>query len=178
MPLTPNFSCSQTVGLPNKINFTDSSTGVDAAVTKRRIYIQTNLGTYLVESGNSNEYSDWDDFPATTTITLDVLTQMQAVNITVEWLNVSNSVLYNKTLQYGFILYGRTASYGFVQLMTANPMLINDNNFWDSKQKLSELIDSGNQAIEEASDIYNAQRCYDAATDLIDNSQYYFNGNS
>jgi len=57
-------------------------------------------------------------------------------------------------------------------------MLINDNNFWDSKQKLSELIDSGNQAIEEASDIYNAQRCYDAATDLIDNSQYYFNGNS
>ncbi len=178
MALTVNFTATQVAGASNEIVFTDTTTGTDAAVTKRRIYISTSSGTFLVESGNSNEYSDWDDYPTTTTITLDVLTQMSAVNIIVQWLNVSNAVLYDKTLQYGFTLYGETFDYGLTQLMAANPLLINDNNFWYNKEKLRELIDSGNQSIELASDIYNAQLCYDAATELMDNSQYSFNGNS
>lgn len=178
MALTVGFTATQIAGAPAEILFTDTSTGVDAAVVKRRIYISTSSGEFLVESGNSNEYSDWDDFPTTTTITLDVLTQMQAANVVVQWLNVSNAVLYDKTLQYGFTLFGETFDYGLTQLMAANPMLINDNNFWGHKEKLRELIDSGNQSIELASDLYNAQLCYDEATGLMDNSQYLFNGNS
>lgn len=178
MALTPLFSCSQSAGLPNKINFLDESTGVDAAVVKRRIYISTSTGRFLVETGNSNDYSDWDDFPATTTISLNVLTQMQACNITVQWLNISNAVLYDYSRQYGFTLYGRTFGYGLSQIMAANPLLINDNQFWDNKEKLSELISSGDEAIAEASDIFNAQLCYNAGTELIVNSQYNFNANS
>lgn len=178
MALSVNFTWGQTAGLPNKINFVDTSTGTDVAVTKRRIYISTSTGVFLVESGNINEYSDWDNFPGTTTKTLNVLTQDEAVSITVQWLNVSNGVLYGKTIQTGFILYNKTFSYGLTQLMTANPLLINDNNFFENKEKLSELIDSGNEAIEEASDIFNAQLCYDAATAIRISSQYYFNANS
>jgi len=62
--------------------------------------------------------------------------------------------------------------------MSANPMLINDNDFWYNKSKLRVLIDSGNQAILNAEDLSNAQLCYDEATKVRLKAQYLFNGNS
>jgi hypothetical protein len=61
--------------------------------------------------------------------------------------------------------------------MTANPMLINDNRFWYNKVKLRTYINSGNNAITQDSDLVNAQLCYNAATDLRTNGEFYFNGN-
>jgi hypothetical protein len=178
MPLSPNFSTSQTSGAPESINFIDTSTGSDVAVVTRRIYMQKSDGTFLVETGTSTEYEVWSGFPGTTTITLDVLEQAEGLTITVQWLDVSNAVLYDKALVYGFPLFLEEFDYGLTQLMAANPLLINDNNFFNNKSLLRTLLDSGNQAIEQASDTYNAQLCYDQGTELMTSSQYYFNGNS
>lgn len=181
MALTVNFSCSQQVGAPTDIDFEDTSTGVDAAVVKRRIYIRNSVGDFLVEDGNTNEYSDWNDFPATTTITLTVLSADvagTATTITVQWLNVSNVVLYDKTATYGFTLDGETFDYGLTQNLAQNSSLSTDNNFLSNKSKLRTYIDSGNQAISLNSDIYAAQLCYNKATEMMDNSQYLFNTNS
>lgn len=178
MALTVNFSCSQTVGASDSINFVDSSTGTDGAVTQRRIYIRNSVGTFLVQTGTTTEYEVWGNFPSVTTKTLNVLSADSAVSITVQWLNVSNTVLYDKTLQYGFTLYNQAFMYGLIQLMTANPLLINDNDFWYNLSKMSTLMDAGNNAISFASDLFNAQQCYDAATNLRLGSQYFFNGNS
>lgn len=181
MALTVNFSCSQQVGAPEDIDFDDTSTGVDAAVVKRRIYIRNSSGEYLVESGNDEEYSEWNDFPTTTTITLTVLAANvagTATTITVQWLNVSNVILYDKTATFGFTLDGETFDYGLTQNLAQNNGLATDNKFFQNKSQFRNLLDSGNQAISLNSDIYNAQLCYSAATEMMDNSQYLFNTNA
>lgn len=179
MALTVNFTTSQTPGTPGNIIFTDDSTGVDAAVTKRRIYIQINTGSFLVEDGNSNEYSDWDDFPGTTTIELeDILSKDYGCIVTVQWLNVSNTILYDKSEFIGFPCYNEDFDYSLTQNVASNPLLINDNNFWANKNLLQVLIESGDNAISRASDINSCQQCYDMATNLRLNAQYLFNQNS
>jgi len=179
MPLTVNFSATQTVGEPSEINLTDTSAGTDVAVTQRRVYIAPPTGAFLVEEGTATEYEEWDDFPATTTITLDVLAEKagQACTITVQWLDVSGNVLYAKALKYGFTLYGEEFDYSLTQRLSGNPLLINDNDFFNNKSDLRTELDSGNQALSLAGDVFGAQQCYDRATALMVGSVYYFNSN-
>lgn len=181
MALTVNFSCSQQVGAPEDIDFEDTSTGADGAVVSRRIYIRNSAGDFLVESGTSTEYEVWSGFPGTTTITLAVLSALvagTATEITVQWLNVSNVVLYDKTSTYGFTLAGETFDYGLTQNLAQNNGLATDNKFFPNKSKFRNFLDSGNQAISLNSDIYNAQMCYNEATKMMDDAQYLFNTNA
>ena len=179
MAIVANFSASQTPGVPGTILLTDTSTGTDVAVTQRRVYIQTAAGNYLVEEGVTTEYSPWLDFPSTTELTLtDILDKDYGVRIVCQWLDVSNTVLYDKTLYYGFTCYNEDFDYQLTQTVAGNPLLISDNNFWGNKSTLRGYIDSGNNAITRNSDISAAQICYDLATTMNTDSQYLFNINS
>ena len=179
MAIVANFSAAQTPGSPGDILLTDTSTGTDVAVTQRRVYIQTAAGDYLVEEGVTTEYSPWLDFPSTTELTLtDILTKDFACRVVVQWLDVSNTVLYDKTLYYGFTCYNEDFDYQLTQTVAGNPLLISDNNFWGNKSRLRGFIDSGNNAITRNSDITAAQICYDLATAMNTDSQYLFNINS
>jgi len=179
MAIVANFSASQTPGVPGTILLTDTSTGTDVAVTQRRVYIQTAAGDYLVEEGVTTEYSPWIDFPATTELTLtDILDKDYGVRVVVQWLDVSDTVLYDKTLYYGFTCYNEDFDYQLTQTVAGNPLLISDNNFWGNKSTLRGYIDSGNNAITRNSDTAAAQQCYDLAANMRINSQYFFNINS
>jgi len=179
MALTPNFTTTQTPGAPEDINFEDLSTGTDGAVTKRRIYVQTSNGDFLVASGNSNQYSDWPNFPTDTTITIsDILVKDVGARVVVQWLDVSNNILYDKTRYFGFTCFNEDFDYETTQNVAGNQLLMNDNNFWFNKSLLRTYIDSGDNAIERASDINAAQQCYNLATELHTDSQYLFNANS
>ena len=57
MPFVQNFSVSQTLGEESIVTITDTSTGADAAITQRRVYLITSQGEYLVESGNTGTYT-------------------------------------------------------------------------------------------------------------------------
>jgi hypothetical protein len=175
MALTVSFTAQQTLGNPNEILFTDTSSGSDGTITSRRIYILLANGTHLVPTGTTTDYIEWSY--ADSTLTVDCLTQDVGCTLTVEWLNVSNVVVYDTSIQSGFTLYNETFDYGLTQRLTGNPLLINDNGFWEEKSKVRELIDSGNNAIEFASDIFAAQQCYNDATLIRLNSQYIFNSN-
>ena len=179
MALTANFSTSQTPGSPGDIIFTDTSTGSDGSVTQRRIYIQSAAGTFLVESGTTTDYEVWGDFPSTTTITLsDVISKDYGCRVVVQWLNVGGTVLYDKTQYIGFTAYNEDFDYELTQTVAGNPLLISDNNFWGNKSTLRGYIDSGNNAITRNSDTAAAQQCYELATNMRTNSQYFFNINS
>ena len=179
MPLVASFSAAQTPGVPGTILLTDTSTGTDVAVTQRRVYIQTAAGDYLVEEGTTTEYEAWVDFPSTTELTLtDILDKDYGVRIVCQWLDVSDTVLYDKTLYYGFTCYNEDFDYQLTQTVAGNPLLISDNNFWGNKSTLRGYIDSGNNAITRNSDTAAAQQCYDLATNMRINSQYFFNINS
>jgi len=175
MSLTANFATSQTYGVPDSINFVDTSTGTDGAITSRRVYMKTSANTYLVEEGTTTTYEVWDY--ADSTITLSVLPKDYALEITVQWM-AGTTVVYTKVYNLGFTLYNETFDYQLTQVLTGNPLVINDNNFFPNKSDLRVNIDGGNQAIFFATDIFSAQQCYDRATNLRLGSQYYFNANS
>lgn len=179
MALTVNFSTSQTSGVPGSINFMDTSTGTDVAVVSRRIFILTSRNVYLVQSGTSTSYEVWSGFPGTTTKTLVVLDKDYALLITVQWVDGSGNVLYTKTASLtGYTLFNESFDYLLTQLLTGNPLLINDDDFFEQKSKLRTLIDSGDKAILNANDIFGAQQCYDLATELRTNASSTFNANS
>ncbi len=178
MSLSVNFSVAQVSGEPGQIVFTDLTTGTDGAVVARRIYLRNSDGQLEVPEGTSTEYVLWDNFPGTTTITVDLPLEAKAYTITVEWVNSGGTSLYDKTLVREFTLYLEEFDYQLRQLMASNPLLTNDNDFFKNKSLLRTLIDSGNNAITQAGDTYNAQLCYDQATELMNTSQYSFNGNS
>ena len=103
-----------------------------------------------------------------------------AAQVTVQWTDGQPDamILFDSISLQGFTGYNEEFDYQLTQLLTANPLLINDNDFFPSKANLRTSIDSGNQAISLASDLYAGQQCYDRATNLRTSSQYYFNINS
>lgn len=178
MALTVDFTTEQTPGSPGDILFEDISTGSDGTITQRRIYIQAASGDYIVKNGTSTIYEVWSGFPGTTSITLeDILDKDYGCRVVVQWLTAGGNVVYDKTHYIGFNCYNEDEDYSLTQNVASNQLLMNDNRFWVKKCLFSELIDSGDQAIERASDINAAQQCYDLATDMRLQAQYIFNQN-
>lgn len=171
MALTPNFAATQSEGANDTIDLEDTSTGSDAAIAARRVYFITSQGAYLVESGTSTDYEAWalaDDEES-----FEVLIDKDyALLIRVLWVNSGGTTLYTKELYYGFTQYNEEFDYGLTQMIAANPYLIND--YLPKKSELRTYIDSGNQAVELASDIGNAQICYDKATAIRLEQEYIF----
>jgi len=171
------FTATQTVGEESTVTITSVTSGTDAAVTQRRVYLQMDSGEFLVPTGVTTDYNQWA--LADSSIDIDALGDSdKALRIVVEWLDVNDAVLYDSTQYVGLTLYNESFDYSLTQLMTSNAALIGDNNFFPNKELLRTYIDGGNQAMSFANDLYNAQLCYDKATDLRVSSQYYFNGNS
>ena len=172
------FTITQISGSPEDIVATSVTAGTDAAVTQRRIYISDSTGTFLVPSGVTTEYNSWA--LATNPLTIsNILSKDMACRFTVQWLDVNDVVLYDSTQDaVGLTLFNESFDYEKTQNIAANPTLVNDNNFMGNKYLLRTYIDSGNQAISLASDLVNAQLCYDAATAMRLSAQYLFNQNS
>lgn len=97
------------------LTYTDTSTGTDASIASRRIYMQKFDGTYLVPTGTSTDYVVWALSDGSTKTLTSILSQDEALNITVQWLDVSNTVLYSKTVLYNFSGYAKIFFYQLTQ---------------------------------------------------------------
>ena len=53
------FTISQVLGSPENIVVTSVTSGTDAAVTQRRVYISDDAGNFLVPDGITTEYNAW-----------------------------------------------------------------------------------------------------------------------
>lgn len=178
MPITPSFSVYQNSGMPSVINLTDTSTGSDTSITKRRVYLLQANGEYLVPSGVTTNYVEWDITDVNTRAPLNkqinVLEKDAALTIKVEWLTSLNVVVESKTTSFSFTAYSETFYYGLTQSQIANPSLVSAANWYENKMILRVEIDSANQAITFASDIFSAQAALDRASYIIENSNYFF----
>lgn len=174
MALSQLFSISQTIGFPSKIILTDSSTGTDAAVVKRRVYITDKDGNYIVVSGTTTDYEEWDDFPATTTITLDLLTSDKAVNVRCDWLNTANTVLYTLTLLRDFTLYAKTYYFSLIKAQSSNPKLKDSANYYQNFIKLLVSIKEADDSVLLLSDISSSQAALNRANTLISSPSNFF----
>lgn len=174
MAIVQNFSSSQVLGQSSQLTLTDTSTGTDVLVTGRRVYLQKKDGTYLTETGTTTDYEVWADFPATTTITLDLLDKDYALNVRVDWVNVSGVTLYTKTTLTLFPLWAKTYFIFLVKAQSSNKKLIDLANFYFNEIRLLCSIKEAIDAVELASDIDSAQSAIDRAKTLIDNPSNFF----
>lgn len=174
MSFTPNFTASQNSGTPAIITLTDTSTGSDVAISSRQVFLLNATGTYTVPSGTSTNYIVWPY--ASSTIDLNVLTQDTALTITVNWLDSGGTILYTKTLSFGFQAFGENFYYGLTQSQVpiSNPNIAMSQNYYQNKMIFRVLLDSAAQAITYASDIYSAQTAYDSDQYMIDNQNFFF----
>lgn len=177
MAITVSFTTSQVVGALQNIVLVDGSTGSDVSAVSRRVSYQTAISTYLVPSGTTTSYIEWP-LASGNTLTSDVLSTDQALNITLSYVDVSGNSVASATGLRGFTLYNETFYYSLTQAQAMQnqppPMIIQDSNYFSNKLILRTLIDSGNQAIELGDDITTAQNCYDQATYMVLQQNDYF----
>jgi len=172
MPFVPNFTASQYSGTPSVITLTDTSTGSDVTIASRRVYLLQANGTFLVPAGTTTDYIVWD--LVDTSIDLDVLSQDSALSITVQWMSGINTVVTSKTISFAFTAYNETFYYGLTESQVANSNLSASVNWYQTKLVLRVEIDSADQAITFASDIYSAQAALNRATYISTNQAYFF----
>lgn len=178
MPISPNFTATQSAGTPSIFTLTDTTTGTDTSVTKRRIYLLKADGSYLVPSGTTTNYIDWAITNVNTreplTTNLNVLSQDTALSVTVQWLNASNVVVDSKSISFAFTAYNESFYYGLTEQQVANQSLAASTDWYENKMKLRVELDSAQQAIQFASDIFTAQSALNRATYLANNSNFFF----
>ncbi len=171
--MTPAFTVGQTLDA-SSFTLTDTSTSVDGAITQRRIYIQLANGTYLVPTGTTTDYVD---FPLSdgASITIDgVLNIDYAVSITLQWLSVTDVVLYSLPQSFAFVLNDEQFMYFLVQCMGANRNLINTNNFIFTCFELDMYVSYAQKAVTTGDDIALSQFMLAQAQKIVDNKSTFF----
>ena len=172
MALTPAFTIAQSALDVSLIYATDTSTGSDAAVTKRRITFTTSTATTLVESGITTSYNAWA--LADTTDSWDVLTQDYALSILVQWLDVSNVVLYSSTQTYCLAYYNKQFLYYLVQLNSLTPSILQDTNYNTNVATFWTTIFGATNAVTIGADISASQNCLNRGTAMrLAQSKYF-----
>lgn len=174
MAVTASVGVSQSALSPSLVTLTDESTGVDATITKRRVYITNSAGEYLVESGNSNNYSEWNDFPATTTLQLDILTEDTAVHLLVQYLTSANVVVTTFEDDYALSEYNKQFFYELWQQQSLSPGVVQDTSYYTNLANLWTAITGGIQCVEIASDLSASQNAMNVATNYRLNESLYF----
>jgi len=177
MSLTPNFSATQLIGDLTKVSLSDTSTGSDGAITARRVSFRLANGNFLTESGTATTetFIAWPY--ADTTKIFTVLQKSQASSVKVQWLDVSNVVLYEKTILWDFDLNDYVYGYELLQYQTTKPDVVNDQDYYNRKIKLIvNLFDSENATT--WGDIYSAQAALDRNFYLMQNQSFWFGVNN
>ena len=172
MPIVPSIAVSQSALTPNEITITDDSTGSDVLISVRRLYIQTAQGTYLVESGTTTDYTVWAYADAS--ITLDILTQDECVNILVQWLSAANAVLYTYENQYALAEYNKQFLVYLVQAQGLTPGIVQDSNYSGNVGIFWTNIIAGINQVEFGAEIAGGQNCFNRATNMRLNQSNYF----
>lgn len=171
VPLTANFSSSESLSSNNLVTFLDISTGSDGTITTRRIYILLANGTYLVPTGTTTDYIVWDY--ANASIVVDILTQSTAASVRVDWL-AGSSVVYTKTILMGWDLYDYVFLFGLLQTQTSKPNIIDDSNYYNNTLAMIVNLFQGENAIEKMDDLYSSQAAFNRNTFLINNQNLFF----
>jgi len=167
MSLSPSFTVASTSNAA-ALFLTDTSTGSDVLITDRQILIYNAAGTLVVAS------IDWPIADAS--ITIAPLTADAALNVKVNWNNVSGTPLYTSSQLFTADQYAKQFEYSLIQEMaaTTNLNILNDYPFYQNLSKLQLLIDSAELATTVGADIFSSQFCISLYQQLLNNPNLYF----
>lgn len=173
MALNPSFALSQILGIDNTLVVTDTSTGSDVLVVSRRVSLQIDTGGYLVPSGNpSSQYISWA--LADTSISLAVLNQDYAIQVTVDWLDAGGSALYTSTTLTDTTQYLEQEAFNLVESESSDPSILQDDNYLMNALRLRKNIDDANIAVSMWGNITVSQSALNRGTYLVQNANCFF----
>lgn len=173
MAFIPDFSSSESLSVLSNVTFTDTSTNTPGGLTGRKIFIRLANGNYLTTSGESTTPASEDWAIGDSSITLDLLTQSTAADVTVEWLT-NSTITGTKTIEMLWDLYDYMFGFELIQSQTATPNIISDTNYYGSFFQFITNIWCAESAITYGSDIYSSQAALNVNQNLINNQNLYF----
>lgn len=171
MPIVPAISVTQNTGTANQFTVTDISTGSDAGLTSRRLYLYKADNNTLVPSGVSTPYNEWAI--AQPSLTLGVLDKDYALMFVTQWLTGA-VITYSLTSYFVFTANTEVFLYNLGVTQISNPYIIQDTNYFSSKSQMWEWIDDADNAIAIGTDTKKAQLALDLARNYIINENIYF----
>lgn len=150
----------------------DTSTGTDANLTDRKVYIYITSGSLL-----TGAIIDWPIANNTLALT-GILPKDYALSILVNW--ISSSPLappstYTQTLIFAPTGNTRDFIYGLIEQMAARQGVTNDNDFM-TNLNIIETYEENVGICVGKNDQGNAQVNLDLAFNMIQNPKLYFNG--
>lgn len=175
MPLSVSISATQSIAYNNLVTLTDTSTGSDGTITNRRVFFRTATDQYLYEPQLSSASSTYVDWPyADASQQFDILTESSALEITVQWLNGSNVVVYTYTDTFCFDLQDYVFALGVLADQTSSPGVLQDLNYYNSFMQLVVNIFNAESSITYGDDIYSSQGALNRNQIFIQNEANYF----
>lgn len=163
MAFNPSIAVSQAGQTPNSATVTDNSTGTDAAITVRHIFVQDAFGVYLTGDGTVN-YDVWDI--ADSSITFSFLTEDIGANILVNWVNVLGGTLYTFNGNYPLSEIGKQFFYYLLQTQGLTPGIYMDTNYAMNLAMYWVNLIAGDHAVSFGNDLSAAQNCYTRETQM------------
>ena len=165
MAITPSIAVSQSAISPQNVTVTDDSTGSDSSIASRRLVIQD-------ADGQTIEDTTWSY--ASSSITVDALTQDTAASITVYWLNSVGATLYVYNNTYPLSEFGKQFFYYLVQQLGLTPGTFQNSNYSGNLAMFWTFIKAGDNAVTYGNDIMAGQQCYNKEILMMQNQSYYF----
>lgn len=173
MPFSPSFTVGQSLSNPGAAVLTDDSSGSDVLITQRRVYFTDEAGNYVVPSGTSTDYVAWA--LATNPITINSLVEVDtSVLALVQWLNVSNVVLYESSNEFCLRAFNKQQFVYLIQQQALNPGVVQDANYYSNLCQYWINIVGANTMVEDAEDLSGSQNCLNRATQFLQNESLYF----
>lgn len=174
MALTQNFTAQESLSSNNLVTFTDTSAGTDLTITTRRIYVRLANGNWLTTGGvqsTTSAYMSWSYSDVSTTI--DLLTQSQAANVTVEWY-AGSTLTYTKTVLNIWDLYMYLVLYNLLSAQTSSPAINTNQGYWPNSWIFCTNLVEAENAVRLMDDLYSAQAALDRNQLIISRENLYF----
>lgn len=174
MPLTANFSSSESLSTLEDVTFLDTSTGADLGLTSRRIYCRLANGNYLTTGGvesATEAYTTWAIADLSTTISL--LTQSTVASVRVDWMT-NTTVTYTKTILTIWDLFDYVFAFGLIQSQTATPTIISDSNYYNNFFQFITNLWSAESAVTYGNDLYSSASALSKNQYLITNANLFY----
>lgn len=176
MALSVAITSAQSLGTPSIIVLTDASTGTDATVTNRKVYLRTATNQYLTETQQSSSSVAFTNWPISdgATINLDVLTEASTLEVTVVWTTGAGTTVYELTDVITFTNQNYIFQLGVLADQTSSPGVLQDTNYYNSLVQFIVNLDNAEVAAGTGDDLYSSQGALNRNQIMIDNETQYF----
>lgn len=168
-----SFSSSESLGLPEQVTLTDTSTSPDPGLTSRRVYFKLANGNWLTTSGESTTiaFETWDI--GDVSLTLNILTKSTTVNITVDWMT-NSTITGTSTVLTCFDLFDYLFAYELIGDQTSSPGTIQDTTYYSNFSQFIVNIFCAEIAVSTGNDLYSSQEALNRNYQMIQNENFYF----